>query len=75
MLTEEPRSETFKVQKLMGNSSQDVVPELGALHRWENISLKVGLKGITTLTSAEASPLEKSPSCGASALLENDSGG
>lgn len=62
----------------MGNPSQDIVPDLGALHRaciWENILLKAGLtmKGIDTLASTEGSPLERSPSRSASAPLDTDS--
>jgi hypothetical protein len=70
------RAAIGNLQTLMGNQSEDVVPDLGTLHRaciWENILLKAGLtlKGIDTLASAEGSPLERSPSRGASAPLEN----
>jgi E3 ubiquitin-protein ligase HUWE1 len=72
------RAAIGNLQTLMGNSSQDIVPDLGTLHRvciWENILLKAGLtlKGINALTSAEASPLERSPSRSVSAPLEDDS--
>lgn len=71
------RAAIGNLQTLMGNSYQNVVPDLGTLHRtciWENILLKAGLtlKGIDTLASIEGSPLERSPSRGASLPLEND---
>jgi E3 ubiquitin-protein ligase HUWE1 len=65
------------LQTLMSDSAQDAVPDLGALHRaciWENILLKAGLtsKGIDPTMSADASPLERSPSRGSAPLAEND---
>jgi E3 ubiquitin-protein ligase HUWE1 len=65
------------LQTLMGDSSVDVVPDLGTLHRaciWENILLKAGLtsKGIDSATSPDASPLERSPSRTSAPLTEND---
>lgn len=50
----------------MSEPSQDVVPDLGTLHRaciLENILLKAGLtsRGIDAATSPESSPLEGSP--------------
>lgn len=61
----------------MGDPSQDVIPNLGTLHRvciWENILLKAGLtsQGIDMTTSPEASPLERSPTRNSTLLMEND---
>lgn len=65
------------LQTLMGDPAEDAVPDLGTLHRaciWENILLKAGLtsKGIDSIMSPDASPLERSPSRASAPLAEND---
>jgi E3 ubiquitin-protein ligase HUWE1 len=54
------------LQTFMGNTTPEVVKDLGSLHRatiWENIVLKAGLisKGIDIAATPSSSPLEASP--------------
>ena len=61
----------------MSEPSQDIVPDLGTLHRvciLENILLKAGLgsRGIDAATSSESSPLEGSPFRETVPSTEND---
>lgn len=61
----------------MSEPSQDIVPDLGTLHRaciLENILLKAGLgsRGIDAATSPESSPLEGSPFRETAPSAEND---
>lgn len=63
------------LQTLMGNTSPEIVSDLGSLHRasiWENIALKSGLssKGIDVILTPNASPLEGSPDPPSIALPE-----